>query len=277
MAGKIRLDLYMAEKGLADTREKAKAMILSGNVYVDGRKAEKPSITVDDGNAVTVKPPECEFVSRGGYKLKKALDVFEIDAKGITAVDIGASTGGFTDCLLKNGAAKVYAVDVGYGQLDWRLRNDARVVVRERQNARYLKPEEFEGQIDLCVIDVSFISLKLILPVAKALVSEDGGIIALIKPQFEAGREQVGKRGVVRDKTVHEAVLQKIVSFAEEIGLYPCGLDYSPIKGPNGNIEYISRFIKQRPERQVDFDIANIVDNAHNGLEKQLNSTYKLV
>jgi 23S rRNA (cytidine1920-2'-O)/16S rRNA (cytidine1409-2'-O)-methyltransferase len=266
MAGKIRLDLYMAEKGLAETREKAKALVLAGNVYVDGRKAEKPSIPVEDGSAVTVKPPECEFVSRGGYKLKKALEVFRIDAVGKTAVDIGASTGGFTDCLLKNGAAKVYAVDVGYGQLDWRLRNDPRVVVRERCNARYLKPEDFPERMDLSVTDVSFISLRLILPVAKALTTEDGVIVALIKPQFEAGREQVGKKGVVRDKKVHEEVLHGIVSFAEGIGLIPAGLDYSPIKGPNGNIEYVSCFLKRDQGMALTTTIEEIVNEAHERL-----------
>lgn len=263
MADKTRLDCYLAEHNLIETREKAKAYILCGYVFVDGKKVDKPSILVSSQNSITIKQPECAFVSRGGQKLKKALDLFQVDVKDKTAVDIGSSTGGFTDCLLKYGAKKVYAVDVGYGQLDWRLRNDPRVVVMERQNARLLKREQFEDELDFAVADVSFISLKLILPIVSELLTQDGEIVSLIKPQFEAGRSEVGKKGVVRDPVIHQKVLESIVSFASSIGFIIKGVTFSPVQGPNGNIEYLTHFIK-KPEPFKGIDLQDVVKSAHN-------------
>jgi 23S rRNA (cytidine1920-2'-O)/16S rRNA (cytidine1409-2'-O)-methyltransferase len=262
MADKTRLDNFLAEQNMIETREKAKAYVLSGYVYVDGRKADKPALLVTEQSRIEIRHPESEFVSRGGYKLKKAMEEFALDVRGKTAVDIGASTGGFTDCLLQNGAAKVYAVDVGYGQLDWRIRNDARVMVMERQNARLIQKEQFADEIDFAVMDVSFISLKLILPAVLRIIRKEAEIIALIKPQFEAGRAQVGKKGVVRDAAVHLEVVRGIVSFAQSIGLYQKGLTFSPIQGPNGNIEYLSCFTQQENQKK-DESIEKIVENAH--------------
>ncbi len=262
MADKTRLDVFLTEQNLIDSREKAKAYILSGYVYVDGRKADKPSVLVSAESRIEIRHVENAFVSRGGHKLKKAIGEFHVGVQGKTAVDIGASTGGFTDCLLQNGAAKVYAVDVGYGQLDWRIRSDTRVTVMERQNARLLKKEQFADDIDIAVIDVSFISLKLILPVAAQLIREDGEIVSLIKPQFEAGRAQVGKKGVVREASVHLEVIEAVVSFAESIGLYLKGLTFSPIQGPEGNMEYLSCFTKNSSEKK-DISLKDIVQSAH--------------
>ena len=262
MADKTRLDVFLTEQNLIQTREKAKAYILSGYVYVDGRKADKPSVLVSAESRIEIRHAENEFVSRGGHKLKKGIEEFEIGVRGKTAIDIGASTGGFTDCLLQNGAAKVYAVDVGYGQLDWRIRSDARVAVMERQNARLLKKEQFADAIDIAVIDVSFISLKLILPVASQLIEKTGEIVSLIKPQFEAGRAQVGKKGVVREPYVHLEVIDTVVSFAQTIGLYLKGLTFSPIQGPEGNIEYLSYFTKNSSEKK-DVSLKDIVQLAH--------------
>lgn len=262
MADKTRLDVYLTEQNMIDSREKAKAYILSGYVYVDGRKAEKPSVLVSGESRIEIRHAENEFVSRGGHKLKKAIEQFKIDVQGKTAIDIGASTGGFTDCLLQNGAAKVYAVDVGYGQLDWRIRTDDRVAVMERQNARLLKKEQFADAIDIAVIDVSFISLKLILPVAYGLIREDGEIVSLIKPQFEAGRAQVGKKGVVREPSVHLEVIQTVVSFGETLGLYLKGLTFSPIQGPEGNMEYLSYFTKLSAEKKS-ISPMDVVRSAH--------------
>lgn len=270
MADKTRLDCYLAENNLIDTREKAKAYILSGYVFVDGQKADKPSILVSSDNSVTIKQPDNAFVSRGGHKLKKALDLFLIDVQGKKAVDIGASTGGFTDCLLQYGAEKVYAVDVGYGQLDWRLRNDPRVVVMERQNARLLKKEQFVDKLDLAVADVAFISLKLILPVAAKLLKEDGEFVTLVKPQFEAGRSEVGKKGVVRDPAVHQKVLETILSFALSIGLSVKGVTFSPVQGPNGNIEYLAYFTKKQ-EPSMKFNLQELVKSAHNHFKNRKN------
>lgn len=235
---KKRIDVYLYENDLAPSREKAKSLVMAGGVFIDGKRIDKPSNMVAENQNVTVKQ-RSEFVSRGGKKLKKAVEYFELDLKGKAAVDVGASTGGFTDCMLRYGAKYVYAVDVGYGQLAWSLRNDERVCVMERTNARYLEKAMFEKQISFASIDVSFISLKLILPALKDVLTCPFTIVALIKPQFEAGREKVGKKGVVRDKDVHISVIDDIISFSESIGLSVCGLSFSPIKGPEGNIEYL--------------------------------------
>lgn len=237
---KIRLDVFMVNKGLTESREKAKALIMAGQVYIDNQKCDKAGMQVDeDGTSVEVRGEMLRYVSRGGLKLEKAMKEFPITLEGKTAMDIGASTGGFTDCMLQNGAKKVYAVDVGYGQFAWKLRQDERVVNMERTNIRYVTPEDIGEKIDFASIDVSFISLRLVLPAAKALLSENGEIAALIKPQFEAGREQVGKKGVVKDINVHFEVVKNIVDFVKEIGMCPMGLSFSPIKGPEGNIEYL--------------------------------------
>lgn len=264
MAEKIRIDVYLHEKGLAESREKARALIMAGEVSIDGQMCAKASATVVDGQQVSVKANDA-FVSRGGKKLQKAIDSFGLILKGVTAIDVGASTGGFTDCMLREGAAFVYAVDVGYGQLAWRLRQDNRVCVMERQNARYLEPQMFDKPIGFASIDVSFISLKLILPTLKRILTPPFTIAALIKPQFEAGRDLVGKKGVVRDKKVHIDVIQNVLSFAEENGLIVFGLDYSPIKGPEGNIEYL--VCLRDCGEMASPDIAAVVNAAHDGAE----------
>lgn len=257
---KKRIDVYLFEAGLADSREKARLLVMEGAVSVNSVKCIKPSCIVPEGAQVSVKQSD-KFVSRGGRKLQKALEVFNIDVKGTTAIDIGASTGGFTDCLLKNGAAFVYAVDVGYGQLAWRLRQDRRVCVMERQNARFITPDMFDRPANFSSIDVSFISLKLILPVAAKVLTPPFTIAALIKPQFEAGRGSVGKKGVVRDKSVHVKVIESILEFSRSEGLCICGADYSPIKGPEGNIEYLV-CLKDSGKNFMP-DIASIVETAH--------------
>jgi len=235
---KKRIDVYLFENGLAVSREKAKTFVMAGAVFIDGKRCDKPSVMVADGQKVTVKQRQ-EFVSRGGKKLKKALSCFDLDLTDKVAIDVGASTGGFTDCMLQNGAKYVYAVDVGYGQLAWSLRNDERVGVMERVNARHMQKDMFEKQISFASIDVSFISIKLILPALLRVLDSPFTIVALVKPQFEAGRSKVGKKGVVREKAVHISVINEIVEFAQSIGLVLCGLDFSPIKGPEGNIEYL--------------------------------------
>lgn len=229
----------MAENGLAKSRENARALIMAGQVYVAGRKAEKAGEMIGEGDAITVREDPIPFVSRGGLKLDKALRVFPITLTGRVAADIGASTGGFTDCMLKNGAAKVYALDVGYGQLDWSLRNDARVVVRERTNARYMEPAWYDEALDFASIDVSFISLDKILPPLFQCLKEGGEVVALIKPQFEAGRGKVGKHGVVSDRAVHLDVIRTVIGFARDCGYGIAGLSFSPIRGPKGNIEFL--------------------------------------
>ncbi|MEL7623781.1 MAG: TlyA family RNA methyltransferase [Clostridiales bacterium] len=239
---KERADLLLVEQGLAPSREKARAMIMAGQVYDGTKRIDKAGEKVDTSCFLQIKGQSLPYVSRGGYKLAKALEVFPLDLTGKTMLDIGASTGGFTDCALQNGAAKVYAVDVGYGQLDWKLRQDPRVIVREKTNARYLTSEELGEEIDFVTIDVSFISLDKILPVLQSLLTAAGEGIALIKPQFEAGREQVGKKGVVRNPAAHETVLDKVLGQLPQQGLRAYGLTYSPIKGPEGNIEYLLWF-----------------------------------
>lgn len=234
-----RIDLVLVERGLAASREKARALVMAGVVFVDGVRAGKAGALVPDGAAVEVRENPVPFVSRGGLKLQQALDVFPIDLTGAFALDIGASTGGFTDCMLQHGAAHVCAIDVGYGQLDWKLRNDPRVTVLERMNARYMEPGWFERPAAFASIDVSFISLRLILPPLLPCLAEGAGVVALIKPQFEAGRAEVGKHGVVRDAGVHVAVCAAMVEFARSAGYAVCGLHYSPITGPKGNIEFL--------------------------------------
>ena len=273
---KERLDVLLVKKGLAPSREKAKAVIMAGSVYVDGQKEDKAGSVFDEESAqIEVRGHALPYVSRGGLKLEKALKVFPITLTDKICMDIGASTGGFTDCMLQNGAAKVYSVDVGYGQLDWKLRQDERVVCMEKTNFRYMTPEDIPDVLDFASVDVSFISLDKILTPAYALLREQGEMVALIKPQFEAGREKVGKKGVVRDPKVHEEVISRIVRHADEVSFEVLDLSYSPIRGPEGNIEYLIH-LKKNPERTVYPDILEvfekkikeIVEEAHQELEK---------
>lgn len=273
---KERLDVLLVKKGLAPSREKAKAVIMAGSVYVDGQKEDKAGSVFDEESAqIEVRGHVLPYVSRGGLKLEKALKVFPITLTDKICMDIGASTGGFTDCMLQNGAVKVYSVDVGYGQLDWKLRQDDRVVCMEKTNFRYMTPEDIPDVLDFASVDVSFISLDKILTPAYALLREQGEMVALIKPQFEAGREKVGKKGVVRDPKVHEEVISRIVRHADEVSFEVLDLSYSPIRGPEGNIEYLIH-LKKNPERTVYPDILEvfekkireIVEEAHQELEK---------
>ena len=238
MAAK-RLDVLVCERGLAESRERAKTLIMSGDVFVNGQRAEKPGTSYPEESDVEVRAAKQEFVSRGGYKLKKALDTFGVSPQGRICLDVGASTGGFTDCLLQRGAVKVFSVDVGYGQLAWSIRTDPRVVVLERTNIRNATPELIPGGPSLCTIDVSFISLRLVLPVVRTLLDPSGEVLCLIKPQFEAGREKVGKKGVVRDPAVHVEVLEHFVENSRNAGFTVDGITFSPIRGPEGNIEYL--------------------------------------
>ncbi len=266
MSEKIRLDARIFDLGLTESREKAKAFIMAGQVYVNGMKATKAGTTVTDKDQIEVRGTS-EFVSRGGHKLKKAMSVFPISLTDKICMDIGASTGGFTDCMLQNGAKKVYSIDVGYGQLAWKLRSDPRVINLERTNIRYVTHEQVPDDIDFFSVDVSFISLCLVLPTAYSLLKENGECVCLIKPQFEAGREKVGKKGVVRDKAVHSEVIKKIYDFAIEYGYCVSGLDYSPIKGPEGNIEYLI-YLKKSSEDSVQIDIDAVVSASHSELDK---------
>ncbi len=261
MAEKKRLDTYLFEKGLSESREKAKAFIMSGIVYVNDQKALKAGMTVTEEDHIEVRGG-MEFVSRGGYKLKKAMQNFPIELKDKICMDVGASTGGFTDCMLKNGASKVFCVDVGYGQLAWKLRSDDRVVNLERTNIRYVTKEQIPDEIDFFSVDVSFISLKLVLPAVLPLLTDNGQGVCLIKPQFEAGRERVGKKGVVRDIQTHIDVVREIVAFTNENGYSVLGLDFSPIKGPEGNIEYLM-YIKKGYGDAQDVDANAVVQASH--------------
>ena len=265
MKGK-RLDQRLFELGLAESREKAKATIMSGIVYVNGQKSDKPGTQVSDDAEIVVRGNACPYVSRGGFKLAKALEAFPVEPAGKVCIDCGASTGGFTDVLLKNGAAKVYAVDVGYGQLAWQLRQDSRVVVMERTNARALTPDMFPESMDLGVMDVSFISIRLILPALHGLLKPGGEVVCLIKPQFEAGKADVGKKGVVRDKAVHERVLREMCEFFPTAGYTLLGLDYSPIRGPEGNIEYLA-YLKADGGDDIAPDITALVAASHGELD----------
>ena len=262
-----RADVLLFEKGFADSREKAKRIIMAGSAYVDEVKIEKPGEQIEEEANIIVRKNPINYVSRGGLKLEKAVKDFNVDVENKIAVDIGASTGGFSDYMLQNGLSKVYAIDVGYGQLDYKLREDDRVVVMERTNVRYVTKEDIGELVDVITIDVSFISLELVLPVAKDLLKDDGDIIALIKPQFEAGRNRVGKNGLVRDKKVHIDVLNKIIDFCDISGLKVVELSYSPITGTKGNIEFISKICKVNDEnKDLELDINNIVNEAHQEL-----------
>ena len=266
---KERLDILLVQKGLAPSREKAKAMIMEGNVFVDNNREDKAGTMFDENANIEVRGNTLKYVSRGGLKLEKAMTHFGITLDDKVCMDIGASTGGFTDCMLQNGAKKVYAVDVGYGQFAWKLRQDERVVCMEKTNIRYVTPEHIDDALDFASVDVSFISLTKVLGPARALLTEDGEMVCLIKPQFEAGREKVGKKGVVRDKAVHEEVIVKVIDFALEIGFEILNLEYSPIKGPEGNIEYLV-YIRKCETGKMDesVDIHAVVEAAHGELDK---------
>ncbi len=268
MKDKKRIDVLLVEKGLIDSREKAKRIVMEGAVFIGENRIDKPGEKVDIDSPITIKYNPIPYVSRGGLKLEKAIDEFNININNKIAIDIGASTGGFTDCMLKNGVKKVYAIDVGYGQLDWNLRNDDRVIVKERTNIRYVEKDDIGEMVDFISIDVSFISLKLVLPVAKKLMKDNGVIVALIKPQFEAGREKVGKKGVVREKKVHLEVINEIVEFCNNINLRVSDITYSPITGATGNIEYLAYIIKESNciKTISDLQIQNIVKDAHKNL-----------
>lgn len=269
MANKIRLDVAVFEKGFAPSREKAKAIIMAGQVYVNNQKVDKAGFELKPDDKLEVRGNTLKYVSRGGLKLEKAMQEFPITLKGKICMDVGASTGGFTDCMLQNGALKVYSIDVGYGQLAWKLRCDERVVNLERTNFRYCTEEQVPDKIDFSSVDVSFISLKHILPVLYRLLSENGEAVCLIKPQFEAGKDKVGKKGVVRDLTVHIDVVENIAETAVENGFDVCGLQYSPIKGPEGNIEYLI-FLKKsaNPKVSESVDVKTVVNNSHTELDK---------
>ena len=266
MKHKERLDVLLVSLGLAESRAKAQATIMAGEVYVNGQKADKSGMEVDITSNVEVRGSACPYVSRGGLKLEKALRNFGVDPTGYVCSDSGASTGGFTDCLLQQGASKVFAIDVGYGQLAWKIRNDPRVVVMERTNIRYVTPEDLGEKLDLSVIDVSFISLSLVLPVVKTLLKPMGQVLCLIKPQFEAGRDKVGKKGVVRDAAVHEEVLQNFISLAKSLGFTIRNLTFSPVKGPEGNIEFLAHLSLQPGEDSYPLP-GDLVAQAHTALK----------
>lgn len=263
---KKRLDVLLFEKGMVPSRERAKAVIMSGIVYVNNQKADKAGMSIPEDAEIEIRGKTNSFVSRGGLKIEKALNYFQIDPKDLCVMDIGASTGGFTDCLLTRGARKVYSIDVGYGQLAWKLRQDPRVVCMERTNIRYVTPEQLEDVPDFAVIDVSFISLKLVLPVVANLLQEHGRIACLIKPQFEAGKGKVGKKGVVRDPEIHLEVLQSFIENAHEAGFHVYSLTFSPIKGPEGNIEFLGYLGKDGEDAEL--DPAALVAEAHGALAK---------
>lgn len=264
---KERLDILLVKKGLCPSREKAKASIMAGIVYVDGQKSDKAGNMVDEDAEIIVKSNICPYVSRGGLKLEKSMKEWNLNLENKVCMDIGASTGGFTDCMLQNGATKVYAIDVGYGQLDYKLRIDERVVNMEKCNVRYLDPETIAEPIDFISIDVSFISLKLIFPVCAKVLADDGQIVCLVKPQFEAGREQVGKKGIVRDKNVHREVIENVIQYAADNGFYPVGLTFSPVTGAKGNIEYLLALSKSQDMCYDVSCIQEIVENSHAELE----------
>ena len=270
---KQRLDVLLVEKGLAPSREKAKAIIMAGIVYVDGNKEDKAGTTFPVNAVIEIKGKTLPYVSRGGLKLEKAMQKFPITLSGKVCMDVGSSTGGFTDCMLQNGATKVYAIDVGHGQLAWKLRNDERVVCMEKTNIRYVVPEDIDELAAFSSIDVSFISLtKVLLPV-KNLLTEDGQVVCLIKPQCEAGREKVGKKGVVRDRAVHEEVIRMVMDYASSIDFYPLALDFSPVKGPEGNIEYLLFLSKNKQDQEIvdasSIDIKAVVTASHDTLDKE--------
>lgn len=266
---KERLDVLLVSRGLAESREKAKAIIMSGNVYVDGQKEDKAGTSFNDKVNIEVRGNTLKYVSRGGLKLEKAMANFDVTLEGKICMDVGSSTGGFTDCMLQNGAVRVYAVDVGHGQLAWKLRNDESVVCMEKTNIRYVTPDDIPDKIQFSSIDVSFISLTKVLGPVKELLSDDGQIVCLIKPQFEAGREKVGKHGVVRDKAVHLEVINKVIEYAVSIGFEVLNLEFSPVKGPEGNIEYLLHLQKHTEGiyEHIPFVPQNIVEKAHETLD----------
>ena len=266
MKHKERLDVLLVSLGLAESRAKAQATIMAGEVYVNGQKADKSGMEVDITSNIEVRGSACPYVSRGGLKLEKALKKFGVDPTGYVCSDSGASTGGFTDCLLQQGASKVFAIDVGYGQLAWKIRNDPRVVVMERTNIRYVTPEDLGEPLDLSVIDVSFISLGLVLPVVKTLLKPTGQVLCLIKPQFEAGKDKVGKKGVVRDPAVHEEVLQNFISLAKSLDFTIRNLTFSPVKGPEGNIEFLAH-LSMQPGEDSYLAPGDLVAQAHAALK----------
>ena len=270
---KERLDVLLVNKGFFSSRERAKTAIMAGDVYVNGGISDKAGTKIDEEAEITVKNDQCPYVGRGGYKLAKAIGTFGLDLAAKTAMDIGASTGGFTDCMLQNGASKVYSVDVGYGQLDWNLRNDPRVVNMEKVNVRYLEPDTIPDRMDFVSIDVSFISLKLIFPVVRELLKKGGELVCLIKPQFEAGREQVGTKGIVRDRDVHRQVIENVIIYAVSNGLKPEELTFSPMTGAKGNIEYLLRAVNVPEGSFCDSEISketigSVIDEAHLALQK---------
>lgn len=267
MSKKIRLDVLLVEKGFVESRQKAQTTIMSGLVYVNNQKVDKPGTAVAEDAALEVRGNALRYVSRGGLKLEKAMQTWPIDLNGTVCMDVGASTGGFTDCMLQNGACKVYAVDVGYGQLAWSLRSDERVVCLERTNARYLNHEIIPDEPDFSSVDVSFISLKLILPSIASVLKDGGHVVCLIKPQFEAGKEKVGKKGVVRDPAVHLEVLEHFLNHAKESGFTVLDLTYSPIRGPEGNIEYLG-YLKKSDWEERTFDLPALVDASHGALKE---------
>ena len=264
---KKRLDVLLVERLYAETRSKAQAIIMSGNVYVNGQKADKPGTSFEETVEIEVRGAVCPYVSRGGLKLEKALRDFGVKPEGFVCSDSGASTGGFTDCLLQQGAKKVFAIDVGYGQLDWKIRNDERVVVMERTNIRNVTPEDLGEPLDLSVVDVSFIGLEIVLPAIKNLLKQDSGqVLCLIKPQFEAGKENVGKKGVVRDPKIHQMVLDNFVALVHRLGFKILGLTFSPVKGPEGNIEFLGHMtLNDLPG--IEPDTADVVAQAHKTLD----------
>lgn len=264
MSSKKRLDTAVFEMGYADSREKAKAMIMAGIVYVNNQKSDKAGLFLKPDDIVEVRGATLKYVSRGGLKLEKAMTCFDINLENCICADIGASTGGFTDCMLQNGAKKVYSIDVGYGQLDWKLRNDERVINLERTNFRYVTNEQVPDLLDFASVDVSFISLSLILPVMHTLLKPNARAVCLIKPQFEAGKENVGKKGVVRDKAVHISVIEKVLNIALDNGFSILGLDFSPVKGPEGNIEYLCYLEKNgNPQSFINTTAENIVEASY--------------
>ena len=266
---KERLDVLLVKRNLTESREKAKAIIMSGNVFVDGEREDKAGTSFSDDVSIEIKGHTLPYVSRGGLKLEKAIQNFDVSVEGKVCTDVGSSTGGFTDCMLQNGAVKVFAIDVGRGQLAWKLRQDERVVCMEKTNIRYVTPDDIADALDFASVDVSFISLTKVLVPARALLKDAGQMVCLIKPQFEAGREKVGKKGVVRDKKVHEEVIEKVIGFALENGFSIHNLEYSPIKGPEGNIEYLVYIEKSdEPQKEESVDIHAVVEAAHGELDK---------
>ena len=267
---KERLDVLLVNRGLAPSREKAKTMIMAGNVFVNNNREDKAGSTFPDDCNIEIHGKTLQYVSRGGLKLEKAMKHFDISLEGKICMDIGASTGGFTDCMLQNGASKVYAVDVGYGQFAWKLRQDERVVCMEKTNIRYVTPEDIDDVLDFASVDVSFISLTKVLIPARELLRQGGQMVCLIKPQFEAGRDQVGKKGIVRDKKVHRQVIENVIQYAEENGLYTAGLTYSPVTGAKGNIEYLL-FLTKKPHDELksvdEAAVEKVVNASHEELE----------